>query len=58
MNVKVRVRHETVNLRLKRCGILKQTCRQNFKNKEILHYIVVITQLDIDNGINLHMVKY
>ena len=55
----VRSRHETANIRFKNWGILWDTYRYDReKNGDIFRAVVVITQLEIENGHPLFQVVY
>lgn len=56
---KLMARHETVNRRFKQFGVLKQTFRHNLGvHRTVFEAVVVITQLNINNGEKLFQVDY
>ncbi len=55
----VRARHETLNRRLKKWGILSQVyCHDIMRHGEVFWVCVVVTQLTIENGELLFEVEY
>ena len=56
---RARARQETVNRRFKQFGILSQRYRHDLRtHKIVFESIVVLTQMDIDNGNRLFRVRY
>lgn len=59
MKEKVLARHETVNRRFKQFGALKQVFRHDIGvHRVVFESVVVITQLNINNGDKLFQVEY
>ncbi len=59
MQGRVRVRHNTLNGRLKNWGILSQVYRHNItRHSDVFWACVVVTQLTIENGEPLFEVEY
>ncbi len=59
MQGRIRVRHETLNGRLKNWGILSQVFRHDIRRHEDVFWVcAVITQLTIEHGEPLFVVEY
>ena len=59
MQGRVRVRHETLNGRLKNWGILSQVFRHDIRRHgDVFRACAVITQLTIEHGEPLFVVEY
>ncbi len=59
MQGRVRVRHETLNGRLKNWGILSQVfCHDIWRHGDVFRACAVITQLTIEHGELLFVVEY